>query len=650
MAKRLRKSSSNGTQGPATKITATILDELLEVLGYISSEIPQHISELKVPYYENPTYQVQLVKILSKIFKLTDDKLNSLIEKYGKTIRSTTIDSIKFDFIFTGTLGDYQIAFCRSNIHGTKQPIILYKSGSQGVWRLALSGTMGLRFIFDKLSDYTSATLIDFRLQKFIEETYAEIYHLPLSENISYGFLFNYTMYVGNNIDNYTNFLTDHQQAVVFLMNYLKNKKIHILSDEITNIKDGLSQNGYISEAQITKLDSAVNSITNKSLQAEINKNVIEQLRNIANHVKTIRNFVISQLDTSRLYNGIGSEIFALLAKMSTYHFKNPCSKKLLEFLMEMCDIYQTRGKSFVTDEILKLIKNFIVSKIPNHETPNPNDKECLLDLLAIITRIFGDIFTYTEPTIETDKFITKFENKEFSVKRDSNFTGSACRVVTQRQTSRRRTSTNNIDRPQYTHKTPTVKLLDDELIVKTVVVKIKHDVIKGTLPKDLKEKIENAKFLLYYGEYKLCGINYNIPFCLTPCNEDGTQISINKFGLPSKYISLGIYIGKTYDYANQVCPLYDEKVKHVKITSKYEYTFCGNFYNDIWPFELMKKLPAPMQVSPAGVASASAMEVTGGKLIGKHKRNKHTRKRRGRQARTELITQGQQNKTIKIK
>ena len=111
MAKRLRKSSSNGTQGPATKITATILDELLEVLGYISSEIPQHISELKVPYYKNPTYQVQLVKILSKIFNLTDDKLNSLIEKYGKTIRSTTIDSIKFDFIFTGTLGDYQIAF-----------------------------------------------------------------------------------------------------------------------------------------------------------------------------------------------------------------------------------------------------------------------------------------------------------------------------------------------------------------------------------------------------------------------------------------------------------------------------------------------------------------------------------------------------------
>ena len=645
--KRRQLSPSNGTQGPATKITATILDELLEVLEHISREKQQHILELKVPDYNKLTNQVKLVKLLLGIFALPNAELNSLIEKYGKTIRSTTIDSIKFDFIFTGTLGDYQIAFCRSiYTHDAIQPIILYKSGSQGVWRLALSGTMGLRFIFDKLSDYTSATLIDFRLQKFIEETYSQIYPLSLSENISYGFLFNYTMYIGSNIDNYTKFLTDHQQAVLWLINYyLHNNQIPISSDEVDNIKAGLSNNGYISEAQIGTLHIAVNSIKNEPLQKEINNNVIEPLTKIAKHVTKIRDTAIRQLDTSRLYDGIGREIFALLATISTYYFKKPCAKGLLLHLIGMCDSYLTPGKSFVTDKILKSIKDFIKLRIPNHDIPNPNIKQCLLDLLAIINKIFNDIFTYTEPTIETDKFITKFENKEFSVKRDSNFTGSACRLVTQRQTSPRRSSTNNSNRPQYTHETQTVKLLDSELLVKTLVVKIKHDVIK----EEQKKKMENAKFLLYYGEYKLCGITYNIPFCLTPCNEDGTQISINKFGLPSKYISLGIYIGKTYDYENQVCPLYDEQVKHVKIASNYEYTFCGNFYNDIWPFKLMKPQPAPMQVSPAGEA-ASAMEVTGGRLIEKHKRNKHTRKRQGRQEQYVLRTQGRQNKTIKIK
>jgi hypothetical protein len=205
--------------------------------------------------------------------------------------------------------------------------------------------------------------------------------------------------------------------------------------------------------------------------------------------------------------------------------------------------------------------------------------------------------------------------------------------LVTQKTTSPRRISTNNAERPQYTPTTPKVKLLDSELLVKTLVVTINPAVIKTDLQAPAQDAIKAAKFLLYYGKFTLCGVEYNIPLSLLPCNPDGSQISINKFGLPSKYISLGIYIGKTYDYSNQVCPLYDEQVKHVKIATNYEYTFCGHFYDNIWPFGMMKQQPAPMQVSPAGASSV----VIGGKLNRKHtlKIRKHNKKQKTKNMKT---------------
>ncbi len=98
-------------------------------------------------------------------------------------------------------------------------------------------------------------------------------------------------------------------------------------------------------------------------------------------------------------------------------------------------------------------------------------------------------------------------------------------------------------------------------------------------------------KYTLYYFDYKYRDKRYKIPINII---KEGT--TINKFGLPEKYISLGSYAGKILDYLDQI-ELYEGNTYDIYHIVNEEgdrertYAFVGNLYNSLWPLPEISSL-----------------------------------------------------------
>ena len=94
------------------------------------------------------------------------------------------------------------------------------------------------------------------------------------------------------------------------------------------------------------------------------------------------------------------------------------------------------------------------------------------------------------------------------------------------------------------------------------------------------------TNYRLYYFDYRYRGKRYMIPLNIV---YDG--MSINKLGLPYKYIPLGIYAAKIMDYIQQVDFTAGKQYDLYYVNHQTIYTFTGALYKRMWPLALVPNL-----------------------------------------------------------
>ncbi len=92
--------------------------------------------------------------------------------------------------------------------------------------------------------------------------------------------------------------------------------------------------------------------------------------------------------------------------------------------------------------------------------------------------------------------------------------------------------------------------------------------------------------YRLYYFDYQYRGKRYMIPLNIL---IDG--ININEFGMPIKYIPLGIYAGKILEYLHQTDITAKKYYDLMYVNHKIIYVFIGDMYTNIWPMKQVSKL-----------------------------------------------------------
>ncbi len=610
---------------PNAKVHKDLIDELLECLDNIS-KLPfdsQKMLGLSIPSINNIDQNVMLFDIFVKILSLPTDELNKLLSSRNKQVKSITINDIQFDYVFCSILNGYQLAICRSvDASGKNKPLFYYKSGSQVAWRLALSGTIGLRAIYDKLTDYTITTLVDFRMQTFLETNYDLIYelHIPTLNNINYLVIFNPCIFNDNLIfSDYINLLKNHRNIITIINIILYNasrQNINLDSsrpgknDEIiSEITEKFKKNGILQLDIVNNLfQLASQNIMKRALipgvppKGLIYKPDLDNLGALIPlvypHIETIRPEIIAILDLPRKYNSVGSELFYIFEQIHYYSLKEPCNIQIVENIIRYCKSkLNDQSSSKINLNVWQILDRWFI-KLDEKIKQSMSSKQCLQELLLLISYILDYIFNIQN---DPSNYTLSVKNKEHNIHRDSTFVGSPCRLVTTTispSKAKRRSSINNSSRGNYSHTSIKVSLLDNPIIVKSLMLRFKQNIIKIE---------DNQAFIFYYGEYELCGEQHKIPLCLVPCDTHGKLDPINQYGLPSKYISMGVYIGKIYDYSNQVCSIYDRPVRHVKINPDTEYKFCGKFYDNVWPFNIQAHAAQASPQAHAAQASSQA-------------------------------------------
>ncbi len=505
-----------------------------------------------------------------------EKKLKSLNHTDLEGVPNIKINDICFYLCLEGKSIQYDVIAIRSfnmtNLMDNKL-FLVYKSGSQGLWRLGVQ-INGIEEYFEKFSDYSITTLIHIELQNFLEQHSGKLPNINFLY-IHQLFLFNYGVLdldtelekqaKKDNISIYDEYTFKYEKYFKHMENVVKNYKDRKISD--------------------IKLREKINAF-----MPHVNTNVhISRIRNL--YYKTFLNFISSELkriettykldydrlkytlDIQRQYNSVGKEIFDLFKHIEHTFLANPCvitndsiKEKFINAVSELKsvvnnDIYEKLYTNINT--ILEdVTKSAIKYKATLHNKNKYENKICLYGIFKIFNIILSTFFD----AYKMDGTSYQINGKKFKVGKDEPFKlyDSEISPITYSQNYiRMRKIKNN----EYT-------LLDSPFNIHKIKLYFKKDVLLTPVAKD-------NSFVLYYGDYTITDVLYKIPIAIYPFNNN-----INDLGLPEKYISMQLYSGKPYDYKNQVCDLQHEIVKIVA-TDDAVYKFCGDYYDNIWPFSL---------------------------------------------------------------
>ena len=573
-----------------------LLDELLKLAGELN-EPQDYISSI------NDLQKVeQSVNLMTKIEKYIyspgseENKLN------------IQIDDIVFYLYFKGFHNQYDIAIFKSATvvdeeEYEPQLFIVYKSSSQGLWRLAIQGTQGIKEYYDKLSDYVQTTLIYMELQLFLENEFykpenieaKKLIDLPLG-NIPGILLANYAILrlpsfnlVG------TEGKSVYQVFMAYILYYIRQL------DEV--YKNLITRQAQILEKQAAYLEKVKQNPQNRNIniEQELEVELDENTTMYNDNHKSIiddsivafsnrfldndKDVLLKKLDYERQYDGSGNYIFTLLNFINFDYLSQPLfffyklsadqsryieSDKYGEFLDMMEKILENYPEPEFTDlhtlfiSIRDDLKEFYLEMDAKPEKITQYDM--LEKLIWVINTLMIGVFDFRKIDEEPRKIKSKTLKKYIQV--DGKWKTSFRKREYDKFPAQNPGSASNSDNPDDPESE--IFTLLKNLQAARYLLKIKPGMPhSGTI------------FILYYGHFskgKHGKKNFNFPICIYP-----NHIKINKYGLPKKYISTGIYSGKPYDYIDQVCHK-PGKIQYVRIEQGYTYLFCGDIYNKFWP------------------------------------------------------------------
>jgi len=587
------------TSPPQKKSSIENANNLLDELLKLSEELNEPLN------YMASINDLEKMKLSAKLMT----KIEAYIYRPGSEDKklSLQIDDMVFYLYFKGVHNQYDIAILKSTkMESGKerepQMFVVYKSSSQGLWRLAIQGIHGIKEYYEKLLDYVQTTLIHMELQLFLEKEFynpeniiakkiidIQLGNIPGILLANYGHLKLPGLHLVQTetksvYEVYIEYIETFIQELERVYKYVINKEKQVLEKQDAYLK-AIEQNPK-SKNPITEKELVDKFNENTIMYNDFHKNVVsESIDALANKfLDNDKQILLEELDYERQYDGIGTYIFNLLKLIDYDYLSKPqlffykfgkdrmsyvISDKYYQFLDMIEQILEMYPEDEFTDlhtlfiSIRDDLKQFYLKMEANSEKLNQYDM--LEKLIWVVNTLMSGLFDYVkldeEPATMTSKKLKKYIQYQDG-KWKTSFRKKTKLPVENIESA---SNSDNPDDPE----SETFKLVHN-LQVSRYKIKIKRGM-----------PLSETEFKIYYGHFtkgKHGEKHFNFPICIYSNNT-----KINKWGLPDKYISTGIYSGKPYDYIDQVCHK-PGKIQYVRIADGYTYLFCGDIYNKFWP------------------------------------------------------------------